>query len=592
MSDLTAVNSIAEGGQPDMTDAAQVVRRAEELLAQGEYRTAREIVGEALAVSGRRADLLWVLAEAEFACGDTIAGRHCLAEAVAASSGEPIVAARQIRILRSNGFWRDALSAVQALPGDLREDPLVRAAVGDFYRLCGLPAHAADSYGPGHALSRAARASRQWCWLRSGGPSGLLRRKSLAWEEMVLQALSRPSGYISSISDVEGLDVLQAQRVRAQLETLNYRYYRQWSGWIALNRIGYRLIPLAVIPVWLVLLAVVSAAGFTPGPIGIQGYAAVSAVVAMIPVIAVVLATLEPGGQIRSWAVAISGSTVIVFFFAVAVAEAAAGEGYDRHFLPTVGWQAAVVLGLVVGPAAVAWLPIAAGAVYAHGVRQSRRLTGQDALLAVLDLLLLVRYDLKSPGAYRGMRKRLSDCRLLEFAAGFLVRDLLPQSSVGYLGSGDWLTRRAVGWAEAIRHMQRQIIASVPGSQDKVERLLTHEIRCLASGDLGALSWREPPPPISRRATLRRRTISTVRAIVVAMLPLAVVLTAQQFLHASSGLFNWARITTGIWALLYVLLSIDPTVRDKLATARDLADLMHPTALPVGQDNQRQTRTG
>ena len=58
-----------------------------------------------------------------------------------------------------------------------------------------------------------------------------------------------------------------------------------------------RLIALAVVPVWLVLLAVVSAAGFTPGPIGMQGYAAISAVVAMIPVIAVVFVLLEPTGQ-------------------------------------------------------------------------------------------------------------------------------------------------------------------------------------------------------------------------------------------------------------------------------------------------------
>ncbi len=251
-----------------------------------------------------------------------------------------------------------------------------------------------------------------------------------------------------------------------------------------------------------------------------------------------------------------------------------------------------MVLGLLVGPAAVAWLPAAAGAVGIHMFRQSRRLTRQDALLAILDLLLLVRYDLKSSSAYRGMHQRLKDCNSLEFAARYLARDLLPQSSIGYLGSSDWLTRRAAGWAEAIRHMQRQIVASLPGSQDKLEGLLTHEIRCLARGDLGALSWREPPPPLSRRATLRRRAISTTRAVVVAALPLAVVLTAQPFLHASPGLFNWARITTGIWALLYVLLSIDPTMRDKLAAARDLADLMHTTAIPAGQDNQRQTRTG
>jgi hypothetical protein len=205
--------------------------------------------------------------------------------------------------------------------------------------------------------------------------------------------------------------------------------------------------------------------------------------------------------------------------------------------------------------------------------------------------LLLVRYDLKSSNSFRGMPRRLYHSHHVEFAARCLSRDLLPQSSIGYLGSGDWLTGRAAGWAEAIRYMQRLIIAPVAGGQGKLEALLTREIRCLASGDLGALAWREPPPPPSRRATFRRRAISTARAIVVAALPLVVVLTAQPFLHVSPGVFSWARITTGIWALLYVLLSIDPTMRDKLGAAQDLANLMHTTALPSSQDNQRQMRT-
>src|ERR1035438_2133206 len=94
----------------------------------------------------------------------------------------------------------------------------------------------------------------------------------------------------------------------------------------------------------------------------------------------------------------------------------------------------------------------------------------------------------------------------------------------------------------------------------KLQAFLIHEVRCLANCDLGALSWREPPPPLPLRAVVKRRVISIVRTILVAGLPIAVVLTAQQFLHASPGLYDWARITTGIWAVLYVLLSIDPAI--------------------------------
>ena len=131
----------------------------------------------------------------------------------------------------------------------------------------------------------------------------------------------------------------------------------------------------------------------------------------------------------------------------------------------------------------------------------------------------------------------------------------------------------------------------MPDGKGKLEALLAHEIRCLATGDLGALAWREPPPPPPRGATLRRQAISTVRAVVVAILPLAAVLATQPFLHASPGLFGWARITTGIWALLYVLISIDPAIRDKIGAARDLADLIHTAPGTRSQDDMRQRHT-
>ena len=120
--------------------------------------------------------------------------------------------------------------------------------------------------------------------------------------------------------------------------------------------------------------------------------------------------------------------------------EAAAGDGYARHFLPTAGWSAAVILGLVASPATVACLPIA-GVV--AGVRWSvryRRLLRRDnGMLAALNSLLLVLYDLRSNTGYRGMYLRVYYCQQLEFVARRLTQDLLPPSSVSSLGSAGWL---------------------------------------------------------------------------------------------------------------------------------------------------------
>jgi hypothetical protein len=170
----------------------------------------------------------------------------------------------------------------------------------------------------------------------------------------------------------------------------------------------------------------------------------------------------------------------------------------------------------------------------------------EDCLLVVLDILLEILDDLRTPPGHRRLSHRLTNARRLETAARRLTRDLLPAGTTSYLGSGDWLNRRAAGWAEALRHMQRQMVAPVSGSQAKLEATLIHEIRCVATRDLGALAWRQPPPRPPRRTVLRRQAITTLRTILVAALPLAVVLAAQPFLHASPGLFSWARIATGI----------------------------------------------
>ena len=118
--------------------------------------------------------------------------------------------------------------------------------------------------------------------------------------------------------------------------------------------------------------------------------------------------------------------------------------------------------------------------------------------------------------------------------------------------------------------MQRDIVAPVPGGERKLESALRHQVRCLATGELGALSWRQPPPSPSRSTAFWRRASAITRMILVAGLPLTAVLTGQSLLHLGTGVFRWAEILTGSWALLYVIICLDPAVHDKIETARSL----------------------
>jgi hypothetical protein len=588
MSDLGAEagSAVEQSADADLVRSVELSVRT--LLGDGDVRGARVVIQEALEAGPGHADLLWTLADIEFSAGDLVAGRSRLIEAFAASDMGAAVIARRISALRRNRLWRDALLAVEEIPPVMRSDVLVRAEAGAFYQDCGCYAHATDIYGSRRSLGRHARKSQRWCWSRSGGPSALVRRNVRAWEETkLLPVLRRPLIYARQLNGITGLDAMHVQKIKIQLDTLNYQLQRRWYHWNAVGRVGYYLLPIAVVPVWLVLLLVVHLAGFAAGVGVAAGAAGISALIAAIFTVLLAALFFKSYGQLRFLS-QISAQVILIYFFVVAVLEAGAGEGYDSHVLPISGWWSWVILGVVVSPAVTACLSIA-GMVF-DGIWQwgYRKLIREDCLLIVLDMLVDVLDDLRSmPGNHR-FAIHLKHARYLEFAARWLTRDLFPPGSISFLGSGDWLARRAAGWAEALRYMQRQLVASVPDGEIKLEAFLIHEIRCLANCDLGALSWREPRPPLPRRAVVKRRAISIVRTILVAGLPLTVVLTAQQFLHASPGLFNWARITTGIWALLYVLLSIDPAIRDKIETAQQVAGLLSTTKTIGGSGDQRR----
>ena len=149
----------------------------------------------------------------------------------------------------------------------------------------------------------------------------------------------------------------------------------------------------------------------------------------------------------------------------------------------------------------------------------------------------------------------------------------MPTFYIGYLASGDWLTEQAAQWAEALRQMQREMVASVPRIPARTEAALAHEIHCLATGDLGALARCAPPPRPSRRD----RTVSAFRTVLEALLPLALVLAAQPIvhgiLHRTPWLWYWFLIGTIIWALFIVLLWLDPALRDKIETISQMTGL-------------------
>jgi hypothetical protein len=550
-------------------------QRARELLDDEDVPAAREVTQEAMRAWPNRPELLWLLADVEFADGDQQTGISCLAKAVDASGGDVEAIGRQIRALSKERLWRETLIAIEGLPAQVRDHPAVRAAVGDFYNARACHAHAVDGYGDRAGLSSSARARRRLSWLRSGGPFRFARHRIDSWEESKLLARLRKRRRTSAQLDaVPNLDSLEAHRLKVRTENAYYEWWYRAELSQAFARWGLKWFPAAVLPVWLVLYLTVKSATFLSGtPSEVWGTLISAAVVLSLAILLVrsqLRDDLTIRGPLRPT------PTWFAFLLVLAVlAEIAVAEGYDHYALPTSGWWAWVVFGLVVLPAVCASILVAAAVATVLTTWWIVRVPREHCQVVLLDTLLYILLEMQSPSRKLDLTWRLLWSRQLEWAARRISRDLLSSDSLSYLGSGDWLRQRSAGWAEALRYMQREILTPVPGRQPKLEARLRHEVQCLATGDLGALAWRRPPPSPSQRTTLARKIIEILRTLLVGVLPLGLVLTAHAVLHFNSAVFQWLSILTGAWALLCLVTIIDPAIRDKIDTARSLVATIH-----------------
>jgi hypothetical protein len=404
-----------------------------------------------------------------------------------------------------------------------------------------------------------------------------MRRRVDAWENsQLLFDLHKGRRSLAQLEAMPNLDSRQARRLNVRAENGHYEYVYYYELWDAIGRGLQRLIPAAFLPVWLVLYAVVDAVNFVSGPPGVLGGTAISAVIAAGLVMLVVRS------QVRSdltWRGILQPTRTLYGFLwtIIVLCEIAAAEGYDHHALTTTGWWAWVVFGLIALPAALACVLVPAAIHDIFAIRRFNSVVRKYCQTWLLDTLLSILREMQSPARQLDLEQRMEWSQRLEWSAKRISRDLLPSPFLSDLTSAstDWLKKRAAGWAEALRHMQREIVTPVPGGQPKLEAKLRHEILCLATSDLGALAWRQPPPSPSRQTTLVRKTIEILRTVLVAALPLGAVLVSQAVLHFSTEVFRWATIATGVWALLYVVISLDPAIRDKIDTARSLVATIH-----------------
>jgi hypothetical protein len=158
----------------------------------------------------------------------------------------------------------------------------------------------------------------------------------------------------------------------------------------------------------------------------------------------------------------------------------------------------------------------------------------------------------------------------LEYAAKRLERDLPRFFASGDDQTEEWLASRARGAATALRHLKRNIVVASNDTWDRLAVILRTEIGALAAGDLANIRWTSPPPRKENVKSFWRTPLVAARTVVVMAVPLIATLTLNPILDLAPKTFNIAKVVSVGWAILYFLLTIDPTLQKKIETARSI----------------------
>jgi hypothetical protein len=192
----------------------------------------------------------------------------------------------------------------------------------------------------------------------------------------------------------------------------------------------------------------------------------------------------------------------------------------------------------------------------------------------ILDDLLGLLDDLAEPSVRNDLDRRSTWMSRLEHAAATMEKRLPASLNPYDKATTNWTSERASGAATALRQLKRQIAAPADGSWDRLAATLRNEVVALATGDLGKLRWAAPPSPETIRRSHWKTAIGVLRTLALAAAPLAAVIAIQPLLHLDAQPLRWAKLIGLGWALLYLLLAADPTLREKIETAQSVSNLL------------------
>jgi tetratricopeptide (TPR) repeat protein len=526
----------------------------------------RELIGKAFEEHGRHPLLLLGLAEAERMYGDRHAGAALAAEAMRSAPDDPLIVAESIRELWLDDYDADALRAIADLSEQLTTSPAVRSATGNIYRYWRLPAHAVTAFGRS-GLEAWGWQVRRICWWRSGGPVRPIRSSILTRENSLLSDLALPPQQAVALSALP-LPAQVADAVRGDLATYHMirTHLTVFRPEVLYDRLDRMFVPTSTV----IVFAALTFAERLRWPSAGIAYCLTAAALATA---AEVMALWILGKITQRWVPRIC----------VAVA-----SGISGAFLLRSAGRLASSAGLALSALAfmiVAGFLVRQTALFARRIRAARWQRSEaetgvlSALLDLLGRLIMLQHQRRDATVRRIW---MAD---LEHVAITIDRDLPHALRSGDPGSQSAIAAHARSAATALREMKR--IVALPNEaswQDLIEQL-TGLATALARHDFG--NW---PPPLPEVTTpppprpLWRQVVDKGRVALVIFLPPLVAYLLPLAIPLSGPGLSWLRFATIVWALLGILVALDPAWTERISKMRQGLDLLRSAAPSKGGD--------
>ena len=572
---------------PDPAEAiTAVANEAEALMRRGANEAAAELLFRAVEQHGESAALLWPLARVLFRLRDDDLALELMEQAALLEPDPKMAARERILLLSAASHVREALAVIEGLPPGFAQSIVVGTAIAAFYQEYRYRFHAREAQ---EVLARALNTTFIRALLhrvrRYTNPFTWLRRPGLAWEKRALITPERHAPpYFVHLGQASGLtgSALSSLEAAMASASVDVRFAAQAAR--VVERYQYWVVMAWVVaPLALTLTAGADtlAPAFRPADTARPSLG--SALVALVFAALFYVLTRSR----RFWHV--NSIRRAAWFAALGVAAVAgAVEAYLHHIGPNQGWGFWVGYGLIVAPPVTMALLAVDSLLYWYGYSVWRRTMENAAHFEIIDDLLWLIHRLRSPGLATVVVRR-ANAALLERAAAEIRVFLLPAKHMTDLVEKDWIVERAAGWARALRRLERGIIAATAETTAEVDRALCHAIRCLATGDLGALEWLGPQEPASGEVRRRRRILKTVRDVLVAVLPIGATFAAHAFGYLPATVFHWAVPATGLWALLMLLMLLmvlDPDLNGKITMVGQVSDVLHNARSGVDGDKR------